>query len=139
MYINSFAKRYPIRPQPGKVNTHAKTISLTTEKFIADNLLVAPTPIIAVVFVCVVLTGIPKTEESKRHEAAAMSAEKPWYFSSLTISMPTDLIILYPPIDVPILITKEHKIIIHTGGVTPPVNVLPLDKNTLNIKTAINF
>ena len=45
-------------PQPGKVSIHVRTISLTTPKSIADKRLTAPTPIIAVVLVCVVLTGM---------------------------------------------------------------------------------
>ena len=52
-----------MRPQPGNVNTHVSIMSLTTEKFIALSLLEAPTPIIALVFVCVVDTGMPVREE----------------------------------------------------------------------------
>ena len=55
-----------ISPQPGKVNTHVSIMSLTTEKLIALSLLEAPTPIIAVVFVCVVDTGMPNTDDRRR-------------------------------------------------------------------------
>lgn len=63
--------------QPGNVRIHANTISLTTFQFILDNLFAAPTPIIAVVLVWVVLIGIPVRVENKRQIAAAVSAEKP--------------------------------------------------------------
>ncbi len=47
-------------PQPGKVSIQVKPISLTTERLIAENLLTAPTPIIAVVFACVVEWTVTK-------------------------------------------------------------------------------
>ncbi len=45
-------------------------------------------------FFCVggVLTGMPPVKkETSRQADAAKSAAKPWYFSSLTMSMPTAL------------------------------------------------
>ena len=77
MYINNLAVTYPNTPQPGNVNIHAMVISLTIFQLTADSLFDAPTPMIAVVFVCVVLTGIPVREESSRQPAAPRSAEKP--------------------------------------------------------------
>ena len=62
----------------------------------------------ALVLVCVVLTGMPPTLESRRQKAAERSAEKPWYFSSLTMSMPTDFIIFSPPTLVPRPMTSEQ-------------------------------
>ena len=75
--MKSLAMRKLIRPQPGKVSTHVSTISFTTPKLMAESRLVAPTPMIAVVLVCVVLTGMPKTEDNKRQKAPAIYAEKP--------------------------------------------------------------
>jgi hypothetical protein len=75
----------------------------------------APTPIIEVVFACVVETGKLNTEQNIKDAAAAISAEKPWYFSNFTISMPTDLIIFLPPIAVPAAITKEQTIMSQIG------------------------
>ena len=64
-------------PQPGNVSIHAYTISLTTDQLTLESLLDAPTPIIAVVFVCVVLTGIPNVDEINKHIAPAISAAAP--------------------------------------------------------------
>ena len=83
----------PMAPHPGKVKIHADTILLTTPQLTEESLLAAPTPMMDVVFVCVVLTGRPNIEAVNRHKTAAKSAENPWYFSSLTISIPTDLMI----------------------------------------------
>ena len=75
--MNNFVIKKPMIPQPGKVSIHVRTISLTTPKSIADKRLTAPTPIIAVVLVCVVETGMPHTELMIKHSEAAISAEKP--------------------------------------------------------------
>ena len=95
--MKSFAMTKPIRPQPGKVSSQVMPISLTTEKLMAERRLTAPTPMMAVVLAWVVETGMPKTELISRLTEAARSAEKPWYFSRLTMSMPTDLMIFFPP------------------------------------------
>ena len=60
------AIRKPINPQPGKVRIHVNPISLTIPQLTLDSLRAAPTPMIAVVFVCVVETGIPVREERSR-------------------------------------------------------------------------
>ena len=73
----SLAIRKLIRPQPGNVKTHVSIISLTTEKFIALRRREAPTPMIALVFVCVVETGMPKIDERSRQREAARSALNP--------------------------------------------------------------
>ena len=44
----------------GIVRTHAQTICRATPQRTADSRRVAPTPMIAPVIVCVVLTGMPK-------------------------------------------------------------------------------
>ena len=68
--MNAFATRKLIRPQPGNVNTHVSTMSRTTPKLMALMRLTAPTPMMALVLVCVVETGIPNTLESSRQNAA---------------------------------------------------------------------
>ena len=74
---NSFAIIYPSTPHPGKVKTHVSTRSLTILQFTFLILRAAPTPIIAVVFVCVVLTGIPVRDDKSRQSVADKSAAKP--------------------------------------------------------------
>ena len=64
-------------PHPGNVRIQADTISRTTPQLTDDRRFAAPTPMIAVVFVWVVLTGIPNVEETKRQVTAAKSAENP--------------------------------------------------------------
>ena len=105
----------PTRPHPGKVSTHASAISFTTLQFTAEILFAAPTPMIDVVLVCVVETGMPVVEARKRQIAAAISDAKPWYTSSFVIFCPTSFIILYPPMDVPRPIMAEHMIISQMG------------------------
>jgi hypothetical protein len=51
MVIKSLAIKNPIIPHPGKVSSHAITISLTTDQFTEDTRFAEPTPIIAVVLV----------------------------------------------------------------------------------------
>ena len=128
-----------MRPQPGKVNIHVSIMSLTTPKFIAERRMTAPTPIIALVFVCVVDTGMPKMLERSRHEAAARSAEKPWYFSSRTMSMPTERIIFSPPTLVPTPMTVLHSSMSHTGIAMPATLVSPPQKAMPRKRTPMNF
>jgi hypothetical protein len=61
----------------GMVNIHAITIFPASFHLTALALLVTPTPIIAPVIVCVVLTGIPANVTPKRVNAPAVSAQKP--------------------------------------------------------------
>ena len=75
--MNSQAIRKPMTPQPGKVSTQVSTISLTTDQLTEESRLAAPTPMMAVVLVWVVLTGKLAREEINRQPAAARSAEKP--------------------------------------------------------------
>ena len=75
--MKSLAMIKPSRPQPGKVSTQASAISPTILQFTAESLRDAPTPMIAVVFVCVVLTGMPVSEEKSRQSDAPASAAKP--------------------------------------------------------------
>ena len=61
----------------GIVNTHAQTIRPAIPHRTADMRCVAPTPMIAPVIVCVVLTGIPNFEARRMLNAPPVSAQKP--------------------------------------------------------------
>ena len=74
--------------QNGYVTNHAPNIPRTTPKLIAVKPLVAPTPMIALLAVCVVLTGSPILEASSITVAAATLAEKPLAGWSLVIFVP---------------------------------------------------
>ena len=71
------AIKKPIKPHPGKVKTQASTISFTTPQFTLETLFAAPTPMIAVVFIWVVLTGYPRSVTVSKLMTAAKSEEKP--------------------------------------------------------------
>ena len=73
-----------IAAQAGKVRIQAATISPATPQRTAEKRFVEPIPMIAVLIVWVVLSGIPNTLATWIAEAAAVSAAKPWYGSSLT-------------------------------------------------------
>ncbi len=66
-----------IRATMGIVKIHAHTIFPATPQRTAVNLLVEPTPTMAPVMVCVVLTGIPAIDAPIIDMAAAVSAQKP--------------------------------------------------------------
>ena len=60
-------------PEMGIVKIHAQMMFPATPQRTADRRLVAPTPIMAPVIVCVVLTGMPATDaparlKPRRHE-----------------------------------------------------------------------
>ena len=119
MNINSLVIRKLMSPQPGKVSTHVRHISLTTPKLMALTFLTAPTPIRAVVLACVVETGRLNSEQRSSDDEAARSAEKPCYFSSWTISIPTDLMIFLPPMAVPRPMSRAHSTMIQGAGSSP--------------------
>ena len=58
-------------------------ISLAKLQLTDDRRLDAPTPIIAVTFVCVVLVGMPNIDDMKRQLTADKSAENPDTFQVL--------------------------------------------------------
>ena len=128
-----------ISPQPGNVKIQVSIISFTTPKLMADRRFTAPTPMMALVFVWVVDTGIPETLASSKQKAPARSAENPWNFSSFTMSIHTDLMIFSPPTLVPTHITMEQSIISHTGITIPSTLFCPLQKAMPRNKTPINF
>ena len=61
----------------GIVRIHAQTIRPAMPQRTADNRRVAPTPTMAPVMVCVVLTGTPRLVARKSDTAPAVSAAKP--------------------------------------------------------------
>jgi hypothetical protein len=61
----------------GKVAIQVNTMSLAIPHLTAERRLVAPTPIIAVLMQCVVLTGIPKCEATSMTVAAEILAANP--------------------------------------------------------------
>ena len=70
------------------VNTQAHTIRRATPQRTAESRFVAPTPIIAPVIVCVVLTGMPASAVPNSVMAPAVSAQKPPTGFSLVIFDP---------------------------------------------------
>src|SRR6185437_14583104 len=92
----------------GMVSIHAHTILRVTPHLTAENLLRAPTPIIAPVMVCVVLTGTPKKMVMYKAIEPDVSAQKPSNGLSLVIRCPIVLTILHPPNMVPIAIAAWH-------------------------------
>ena len=82
---------------------------------------------------------MPVRVASSRFAAPARSAEKPWYFSSLTMLWPTDLMMRSPPTLVPMPIVAEHSSIIQMGMPASPTLVWPLAKATPKKSTPMNF
>ena len=91
------------------------------------------------VLVCVVETGMPSTVMTSRHSALDRSAEKPWYFSSFTMSWPTDLMMRSPPTDVPTPMMALHRIMSQTGIITPVTLGWPLQNAMPRNSTPMNF
>src|SRR5437016_4090591 len=85
----------------GMVITHAHTILRVTPHRTADSRRVDPTPMMAPVMVCVVLTGIPFIARPNRHIAAALSAQNPPIGRNAVILWPMVFTILQPPETVP--------------------------------------
>ena len=102
----------------------------------AENLFVAPTPIIEILIVCVVLSGTPIDDASKMDIPAAVSAANPCTGSNLVILNPMVRMMRYPLVAVPIPITAPQSSIIHIG--TVKVSAIPPSNNT-SAKTPINF
>jgi len=61
----------------GMVKSQAQMMFPATPQRTAESLLVEPTPTMAPVMVCVVLTGIPATVAPMMEQAAAVSALNP--------------------------------------------------------------
>ena len=128
-----------MRPQPGKVKIQVRTISLQTPQLTERTSLAAPAPMMAAVFVWVVETGRPVTVAMNSEIVALMEAEKPWYLSSWTISMPTFLMIFLPPMAVPMAIVAAQRTSIHSGK--PPISptVFPTERAMASMAVDMNF
>jgi len=85
----------------GMVKSQAHTMRNVTFHRTADSRFTEPTPEMAPVITCVVLTGIPKWVEKKMLEAAAVSAHTPSIGRNLVIFWPIVLTMRQPPDSVP--------------------------------------
>src|SRR3982751_6377541 len=95
-------------PLTGIVRIHAHKRFTVTPQRTAESRLVAPTPIIAPVIVCVVLTGIFKFSVANKVMAPAVSAATPSNGVTFVILVPIVLMILQPPLIVPKPIAKKE-------------------------------
>ena len=93
--------RAPIANAAGIVSTQAQTIWPATPHRTADSRRVAPTPTIAPVIACVVLTGTPVSVAISSAIAAPVSAAKPPTGCSLVIFDPIVWMMRQPPASVP--------------------------------------
>ena len=87
--------------EAGIVMIQAHTMRRATPQRTADKRWTAPTPIIAPVIVCVVLTGIPARAVPNRVKAPALSAQNPPRGLSLVIFEPIVWTTRQPPKYVP--------------------------------------
>src|SRR3982750_1638922 len=86
------------RPAPGNVKIQAPTMLPATPQRTADSRLVAPTPMIDDVIVCVVEIGAPNVMPATyRMDAAVVSAAKPCGGSRWMIRRPRVRMIRQPP------------------------------------------
>ena len=85
----------------GMVRIHAHSKFTVTPQRTADNLFVAPPPIIEPVMVCVVLTGIFKASVTNKVMAPAVSAATPSKGVTFVILVPIVFTIFQPPLMVP--------------------------------------
>src|SRR5438552_4723435 len=101
--------------EAGIVRIHAHTICRATPQRTADSRFTAPTPVMAPVIVCVVLTGMPRLVAVKRVIAPADSAAKPPKGCSLVIFDPIVWTIRHPPVSVPRAIAAYAARMTHSG------------------------
>src|SRR3954471_18695579 len=85
----------------GIVRIHAQTIRPAIPQRTADSRFVEPTPTIAPVIVCVVLTGTPSLVARRMLSAPAVSAQNPPTGRSFVIREPIVATIRHPPNNVP--------------------------------------
>ena len=90
----------------GMVNIQAHKRLTVTPHLTADKRLVAPTPMMEPVMVCVVLTGIFNASVTNKVIAPAVSAATPSKGVTLVIFVPIVLTIFHPPLIVPIAIAE---------------------------------
>jgi len=88
------------------VRIQARTIFPANPQRTPESRFVAPTPMIAPVIVCVVLTGIPPNAVMSSVRPPAVSAQNPPAGLSFVIFCPMVLTMRQPPSNVPIAIAK---------------------------------
>src|SRR5258708_2009901 len=89
------------RALTGIVSIQAQSRLIVTPQRTADNLLVAPTPMIEPVIVWVVLTGMPNLSDRNKVRAPAVSALTPSSGVTFVILVPMVFTIFHPPLIVP--------------------------------------
>src|SRR6185312_16017278 len=99
----------------GMVRIHAQTMRPATPQRTADSRLIEPTPMMAPVIVCVVLTGTPRWVAVKSEIAPAVSAANPPTGVSLVIRDPMVWMIRQPPDSVPRAIAACAAMMIQKG------------------------
>ena len=83
------------------VRTHAQTMRPASPQRTAERRCVAPTPTIAPVMVCVVLTGMPKRVAKRMLSAPPVSAQNPPTGRSFVMRDPMVCTMRQPPNSVP--------------------------------------
>src|SRR3954471_9984460 len=104
-----------MRAVTGMVRIQAQTMRSTTVHLMALRRRAAPTPMMAAEMLCVVETGIPRSEAAKMTVAELASAAKPLIGCSFTILWPRVLMIRQPPTAVPEAITRAQTILIQSA------------------------
>src|SRR5436309_13492332 len=99
----------------GIVATHAHTIRPATPHRTAENRCADPTPVMAPVIVCVVLTGMPYCDDTKSVMAPAVSAQQPPNGVSFVTRWPIVFTIRQPPAIVPRPIAAPAATMTHVG------------------------
>ena len=93
---NSLLKAHPGATVVGSVKIQESTISRATPQRTLENLRATPAPTVDEVIICVVETGMPKTEANCNPQAAEVSAAKPCSGAKGASFMPKVLIIRNP-------------------------------------------
>ena len=99
----------------GIVSTQAQTIRPATPQRTAEKRCVDPTPTIAPVMVCVVLTGMPKYVATEIASAPPVSAQKPPTGRRRVMRYPIVCTMRHPPNSVPNAIAAWQVITTQSG------------------------
>ena len=82
---------------------------------------------------------MPVSDETSSVMTVVSDAATPWYFSSLTMSMATDLMMRLPPMSVPNEMASEHKIMSHSGKSVSPLVSMPNESAMPSRAMDMNF
>lgn len=105
----------PMAAEAGMVISHARIIFFVIPQFTDFGVLLVPTPITEEVITCVALIGKPVRFAIVTTKMVAIWEAKELWISILQISMPTVLIMLYPPVIVPVARAAEQAMISQRG------------------------